>query len=61
MPGTWEWPDGTTLSYSAWGSGQPSNAADRKAMIRLALPSMGYNDMPTDYVTNPICEINKNN
>ena len=56
VPGTWEWGDGTPLSYNRWGSTQP-NYIHAKTVV-LLLPDIQFNDVPDTLVTSFICEKN---
>ena len=54
VPGTWQWGDGTLLTYDLWIPGQPSHASDVTATLRKSDGVM--NDISASYSFNFICE-----
>lgn len=54
-PGTWEWTDGTSWSFTNWANGEPSHVVEECACIREGL-SDTWNDQPCHALKAFICQ-----
>jgi uncharacterized protein (TIGR03067 family) len=57
--GAWEWVDGSKLSFTRWGPGQPNNKQNREHYLLLFLPKNEWSDQPnesTQHVAYFVCE-----
>ena len=57
--GAWEWVDGSKLSFTQWGPGQPNNKQNRENYLLLFLPKNEWSDQAnesTQHVAYFVCE-----